>query len=279
MKLLVVGVIIGIFTGILGVRLILSFAKKHDIFVLKEIVRLLLGDDCARAAKFSPEILEEIRRDSPEIAEVIELEPAVPVESQPAEFKEEQADEIMTAKTDEEARDKARKFIKNPDVADAVVVLSRWTPKNCDYEEDYQSSFNWYARRNGYSGQRISEQERLPLIINEQDPLRVAIPDFILGDSSGPDSKKVLVELKADLTTSTASDRALGQMLRYLLAWKKRPALLVVCGDTPPDIRELIRINVESWRERLKMPVSVFWKSDDEADVEKLSLMPAKTEE
>lgn len=75
----------------------------------------------------------------------------------------------------------------------------------------------------------------------------------------------MLIEVKADLGTTSASDRSLGQMLRYLLAWKARgPAILVICGECDPLMSLIVRQYVDSWRTARQLPVTV-WFARDEA--------------
>lgn len=196
--------------------------------------------------------IEDIKED-PELVEVIESQPAVSVESVPEEVSKAVQDEIQSAPTVAAAVEIASKFIRDPDVAKIVVEVTRWRPRRCNSETQYQNSFLRHLRKIGYLEGEIAEKQRITWG-GDHGARRTAIPDLILG-------KRVLVELKADLTASGETDRAMGQMLRYLLAWKgKGPSILVVCGDISPEIRFLVRMYTTTWRKTVNLPVTVLFR-------------------
>ena len=201
-------------------------------------------------------IVDDVRKTDPGLAQAIETPPAVPVDTVPDELPRDRQEAIERAQTHEEAETEARRFIRNPDVARAIATLVRWKPRPNRSESQYQNSFRLFASKNGYGGV-ILEQERIPW--GGGGGSRIAVPDFILDN-------RLLLEFKADLEASGDTDRAMGQMLRYLLAWKSRgPAILAVCGKISPELRFLVRVYVQTWRKQLNLPVTVFFKRDDEA--------------
>lgn len=186
----------------------------------------------------------------------LEAVPAVAVEEVPEEVTKPAQEAIESASSEAEAVEAAKRFIRDPSVAKAVAVLVRWRTRKNNSEQAYQNSFRTFASRNGYGG-AVAEKPRIPW--GGGGGSRVAVPDLVLDD-------RVLVELKADLEGSGETDRAMGQMLRYLLAWKSRgPAVLAVCGRVSPELRFLVRIYVDTWRKQLNLPVTVFFKQDEQA--------------
>jgi hypothetical protein len=226
------------------------------------------GDTLAR------DLIRSQQEDAPEHADVVRAAPAIRPSSQPSEVPKDVSDAARTAPTMAAAQATLRERIPNADVADALALLIRWTPRRHGSEDRYQNSFRAYAPKNGYAG-RIEERRQVTWGMEGRDPTRVAYPDFVLGDIGGPDKRKVLVELKANLSSSSEVDRAMGQMLRYLLAWKAHgPAILAVCGETPPEMRFLVRLYINMWREVVRLPVTVYFKRDDVIPADQLALMP-----
>lgn len=197
--------------------------------------------------------IDDIKTADPGLAKVIESQPAVPVESVPEEVPKTVQDEIQSAPTPTAAIEVASRFIHDSDVAKVVVAVTRWRPRRSSSEIQYQNSFLRHARKIGYPEEGIVEKPRLTWG-GDHGGRRTAIPDLILGN-------RVLVELKADLTASGETDRAMGQMLRYLLAWKGQgPSILVVCGDVSPEIRFLVRMYINTWRRTVNLPVTVLFR-------------------
>ena len=70
---------------------------------------------------------------------------------------------------------------------------------------------------------------------------RRAVPDFSF--------RSVLVEIKRNITGSSDTDRALGQMARYCVAWRRKgPALLIVCNEYDHDLRMFVERTVRGWK-------------------------------
>lgn len=84
--------------------------------------------------------------------------------------------QVLAQPSLELARAAARELVRNPDVADALAVLIRWTPRRHTREDLFQSSFRREATRNGYEGQ-IDEKMRLRWGTEGGDPSQLAIPD------------------------------------------------------------------------------------------------------
>jgi hypothetical protein len=224
--------------------------------------------------------LSDLRQADPALYQAVQQAPAVPLADQPAELKPQTIQEVRNAASIDAARTALRNQVHNEDVAEIMIHLIRWAPAFRHLtEEKYQRSLRNHLQKSGLDG-RFAEKKPIAWSFQTaEDPARVGYPDFIVGDPNGPDRRKVLVEIKADLYSTADADRALGQMLRYLFAWKKcGPAILVVAGDAPPEIRFLVRLYVDTWRERLQMPVTVYFKRDDVADPGKMALMPAASE-
>jgi hypothetical protein len=211
--------------------------------------------------------MQDIKQADADLAAVIESEPAVPVESVPEEVTRSNQNDIQDAPTHAAAVEVAKRFIQDADVAEAVATLSRWRTRRNNSENQYQNSFRNHARNCGYTKDDIEEKPRITW--GGGGGTRIAIPDLILRN-------RVLVELKADLMASGEVDRAMGQMLRYLLAWKnKGPALLVVCGDVSPEIRFLVHMYITTWRQTVNLPVTVLFKQFPVEVIDDMPLEPA----
>jgi hypothetical protein len=230
---------------------------------IKDLVsKLALGDPVAAPDLSMGDALEELRRESPELARSVVAQPKSPVDAQPPEVKPSQAMRIMDAPTDEAALKVAKEFIRDPEVANIAVALVRWNPRRRQAgvdltESEYQESFTRSLQRRGYSGQ-IETRPSVSWSADEKHGggSRDAYPDMVVRE-------RVLVELKADLTASSNADRALGQMLRYLLAWKDRgPSVLAVCGYASPEMIFLVRHHINIWRKTLLLPVTVYFKQE-----------------
>ena len=176
----------------------------------------------------------------------------------------------MTARTDADAERQIKGTIVDRDVRDVVIALVRWKPPaHLESEKEYEASFVRSLAKRGITKDQILLKERITWSADDRHGggSRVGIPDLIV-------KNKVLVELKANLSGAEAADRAMGQMLRYLLAWKGRgPAVLAVCGESSPEIRFLIRTYMKIWRDTLRLPVTVVFRRSDE----RVSYEPGET--
>jgi hypothetical protein len=197
-------------------------------------------------------ILDEIRVQEPALVEIIERAPATPVEDVPAEI---DASEVNGPDAEEHLAG-----IRDPHLTRFLRALHGWHPASSTYGDElgFGNSMVWHLTNRA----KISRSE-----IQNQVPLRLELggaskplkPDFILWD-------RLLVEVKGDMDNSAASDRSMGQLFRYLLAWKsKGPSVLVICGRCDPVLLILIRIYVNIWRQRFRVPVTVFFASHEDA--------------
>jgi hypothetical protein len=206
--------------------------------------------DSGQTGQLSQEALADVKGD-PELAQIIAAPPAVPLDTVPEEVTPEAEQAIQSAATPQEAVAAAKRFVRNEELAEVIATLVAWRTRPNNLESQYQTSFRRWASKHGYAGQ-IEEKRHIPW--GGGGGSRTAVPDMIL-------RKRVLVELKADLTGSAEADRAMGQMLRYLLAFKdKGPAVLAVCGEVSREIRFLVRMYITTWRKSVNLPVTVFFK-------------------
>ena len=261
-----VNVFVGFIIGIVAAYAGLKYQDRLPLPIRRRLARLVVAQDCDDNALPSA-ALEDIA-DDPDLAKVINAEPEVPLSSVPETLTASEQERIADAPDGEAALMVARRYIPDEGLAEAVTCLVRWRTRRGNDELQYQNSFRAHARRNGYAD-RLEEKRRIPW--GGGGGNRTAIPDFILDG-------RVLVELKADLFASGDTDRALGQMLRYLLAWKdKGPAVLAVCGEAPPEIRFLVRVHVRTWRKQLNLPIIVFFKQDANEVSDEASMLPAQS--
>lgn len=97
-----------------------------------------------------------------------------------------------------------------------VDVLRTWVPRNCRNERDYEMSLTRHLLRNGY---RVDGQRR------------IALDDGAAGRLDLVVNGRLAVELKCEHSQS-AYDRAVGQVWKYLCAWKRGPVVLLFCETT-----------------------------------------------
>lgn len=125
-----------------------------------------------------------------------------------------------------------------------VHLLPKWRPKRHQDEYGFHRSFDRFLLENGYSEDQVELEPRVSWTAGDEGAPRTrhAQPDFVVRG-------RVLIEIKRNLTGSSESDRSLGQMLRYLVAWRSRgPALLLVCNEYDDNLRRLIGRHVKSWK-------------------------------
>jgi hypothetical protein len=136
-----------------------------------------------------------------------------------------------------------------------------WVPRKHQDEYRFQESFERFLLEHGYSEDDVQPEAAVSWRAAEGAiEKRHARPDFIV-------RRRVLVEIKRNLTASGASDRALGQMLRYLVAWAdKGPALLLVCNECDGHLRALIKRYVRSWQAQGVPVMAYFVRTDSHAD-------------
>jgi hypothetical protein len=145
--------------------------------------------------------------------------------------------------TPEEVEAGAAERLPDPELKRLIMLLPGWAPRRFKDEYRFHSAFESFLLQNGYSEGDVSYEQRVSwAAIEGSDERRQARPDFIIRD-------RVLVEIKRNLTISSQSDRSLGQMLRYLIAWAGRgPAVLLVCNEYDDNLRAMIQRHVRSWK-------------------------------
>ena len=259
--------LLGVVLGVAGAFVAVHY--RAQLGIASAVERLLLAErrDTDTSDVLQNEPLDQLGIEARELQDIIQTPSAVPVEDQPAELPQQSIDEIESANSPKAAFEAAKKYIRNEDVARVYAAAVRWRPQYYHLtERKYQDSLKDHLLTS-YKEQHVVSQYKLDWSIDGEKGK--AKPDFVLGNPGGPDTSKVLVELKPDLLSSSTMDRALGQMLRYLLAWKKKgPAILIVAGYTTPAIRGLVRYYVKEWRGSMGLPVTVFFKRyDNAADV------------
>jgi len=173
--------------------------------------------------------------------------------------------QVQSASTVEQARELTRRYVQDHDAADVITLIAQWRPRRRQRgvdltESEYEESLVRHLERYGVAEQIVWK----PRVMWAGDrelggAARRAVPDLAFRN-------RVLVELKADILRSDQADRSLGQMLRYLLAWKPfGPAVLVVCGEAAPELRSLVKLYVNMWRRTLGLPVTVFFRRADDS--------------
>ncbi|MFO8072544.1 MAG: hypothetical protein R6V85_11780 [Polyangia bacterium] len=257
-----VGIVVGLLVSLIAIALF-SRSKNRR---LRSVADIVTGSSSQEIVdELIADALKELENDAPHFAKSVVENPKTPVESQPAEMKTDQAERLQDAEDDETAQKIAKEYSRDDDVADILVMLARWKPRRREAgvdltEEDYEESFERRLKRGGITENEIERQVEAKWSADKRHGggSRRAVPDMAIKD-------RVLVELKGNLTASSEADRALGQMLRYLLAWKQRgPSVLAVCGEVSPELRFLIRTHITIWRKTLRLPVTVYFRKADE---------------
>jgi hypothetical protein len=256
-----VGLVVGVFAGP-SVQVLME--RHLPDAVLQPLRKFWLRGPVASPGASSA--LDELRKVAPDVARDLESAPAVPVDSLPPEVTVALTQQIDAAQTHEAKVHVAQRYFRDVDVAELVVVLSKWKPRRRQrgvdlIESEYEESLASYLQRSGY-GDQVDFQRRVYWPRNrETAATRHAVPDMIFRG-------RVLLELKADMVRSDQADRAMGQMLRYLLAWRPEgAAILTVCGQVPPEIRFLVRHYIDYWRTKLGCPVTVMFRQDDDVSL------------
>jgi hypothetical protein len=201
-------------------------------------------------AEETAKAIADLQRAEPTIAAILKARPAVPVADTPA---------VTTMR--QVASDEGLKGC-NEDLKRLLRALRGWEPNSPTYgdEAGYADSMRRYLSRSGITRDGNYEmQPPLRLDLKEGTPRKFA-PDFVFWS-------RLLVEVKGDMSRASDSDRSLGQLFRYLLAWKEKgPAVLIICGDCDGILRFIIREYVTTWRERFSMPVTVFFAQHEGAE-------------
>ena len=144
--------------------------------------------------------------------------------------------------------------IAHPQLRRLLNALLKWKPKRHRDEDGFQRSFRTHLLKNGYTDEEVKRHERVNWTAYDRDATskdKKAIPDYVVENI-------VLVEIKRNITGSSESDRSLGQMQRYSIAWRGRgPALLVVCNEYDDNLRKLTDQAVRGWKRQKKYGVPV----------------------
>lgn len=241
-----VGTFLFIVGGVLG-----YFLAKYQSRQLPSAFAPLAGPSIRPPQEVARDVAE-IREVDADLADQIAAAPAVDPESIPAVI-----DERTREHSDPEL---VLGRVSDPDLKQVLGALWGWNPRSRDGDErGYVNSMLAHVRKNGIPASEVERERR----IHWAGGKRWAQPDVVVRN-------KVLIEVKADLATSSASDRSLGQMLRYLLAFKKEgPAVLIVCGKCDPLMAMIVREYVDVWRREMRLPVTVwFARTESVASVE-----------
>lgn len=237
----VVSIIIGIVIGAAG-----AFA----------LLRVVRPSPPAPKSVELGELVKEIRQDDPGLAEALAAQPVMEPEAIP---------EVVSL-ADLKRPDIMRKIESLPAPAHALRAvygaMRDWTPRSRDGRESgYERSFIYLLKRADL-GRRMAIKKRFTVSQKPGERARWIQPDVVIDGN-------LLLELKADLIQAAASDRSLGQILRYLVHWKTRgPALLVVCGKCDPLTKDMMCRYVRIWRTELKLPVGIVFAAYEGPDAD-----------
>jgi hypothetical protein len=201
----------------------------------------------------------DLRSVEPGVAEILDRKPALDPQRVP--------DEVDATTITRDATD------RNLDRYDQhVTILLRalrdWIPRSPTYGDEmgFANSMRVHLRKSNIREHDYEMDPDLRWDLNTGAP-KTLRPDFVFW-------KRLLVEVKGDMFRSSDSDRSLGQLFRYLLAWKsKGPAMLIVCGECDPLLRMLIRQYVAVWRDKpFELPVTVFFaKHETDSEVPRIA--------
>ena len=147
----------------------------------------------------------------------------------------------------------------DPNLAKLLDALDGWKPQSRTYgdEKGFENSMRRYLGDRGITrGDGYEVKRRMTLALKRGRPRKLT-PDFVFWG-------KLLIEVKGHMSRSADADRALGQLYRYLLAWKRvGPSILIVCGECDAHLQDFIIGHVEMLRAApFNMPpVTVFFAS------------------
>jgi hypothetical protein len=160
-------------------------------------------------------------------------------------------DVLPTSTTNEEIVERGEDVIKEHDREDLkhlirlIRLLPKWHPQNHWEEKGYQRSFYRFLRSNGYDDRDIAKEKSISPRGDDPRPgERRAKPDFII-------KKNVLVEIKKEFDITSTTDRAVGQVGRYIHYWRTTgPTLLLVCSEYDNHLRSVVDAQIERWKSR-----------------------------
>jgi hypothetical protein len=221
--------------------------------VRRAVARVVGGSLSSSEAR---EAAATVRSISPDVAAIIESPPAVePEQSGPGAVDPAVVSALATGVGP--GRERAQQ-VRDPDLRTFLSALHNWNPRRHAAEDSYGNSLQAFVRTQFAPNEFV----RWPpdLLLRIEDDEGKVLPDFCFRG-------RLLVEIKGDISTASETDRALGQVVRYLLAWKTRgPALLIVCGDCRPLYQALVKMYTTLWRRVLRIPVTVYFLRADRAD-------------
>jgi hypothetical protein len=171
-----------------------------------------------------------------------------------------------------DAKEQLERLVPDADLRAFLFALRDWSPQYHEAESSYGNSLQTYMRRGSFGPDEfVRWPSNLKLRLAE-DESKVA-PDFCFRG-------RLLVEIKGNIFTASETDRALGQIVRYLLAWKQKgPALLIVCGECRDLYRALMLTYVTIWRRDLRIPITVYFLRAEGAEQVPTSVDPAEWRE
>jgi hypothetical protein len=182
----------------------------------------------------------------PAVVEILRQPPATPVSKTVP---------VVTTETREAV---ARDPRTEQSLARLLSALEGWTPRSRTYEDEkgFENSMRRCLGDRNISRAGDYEVKRPMTLALKRGRPRKLTPDFIFWG-------KLSVEVKGHMTRSADADRALGQLYRYLLAWKHvGPSILIVCGECDAHLQDFIIGHVEMLRAGpFNMPVTVFFAS------------------
>jgi len=105
-------------------------------------------------------------------------------------------------------------------------VIKSWQPRGCATEKEFEQSLS----------KKLEKELKNQKIQTQYGPGRQRV-DIVV-------HKKVPIEIKKDLTTTSALQRTLGQVDQYLQDWNY--LFLVLCGDVEPNLLKSLKKACES---------------------------------
>lgn len=114
-------------------------------------------------------------------------------------------------------------------------LIEEWRPRRCTTEKDYERSLVRYLQANlegkDVVPQYASGRVRGDIVVDEQ----------------------ILIEIKTKLDSTAKLQKLLGQIELYEREWKKQ-VIVVICGETDPNLAKQIRNSTERRRPLLGDP-------------------------
>jgi hypothetical protein len=114
-------------------------------------------------------------------------------------------------------------------------LIEEWRPRKCTTEKDYERSLVRYLQAK-LEGKDV-------------------VPQYASGRVRGDIvvDKQILIEIKAKLDSTGKLQKVLGQIEVYGREWK-RPVIVVICGETDPNLAKQLRDSAERRRPLFEAP-------------------------